>query len=156
MDLDSVTPRRKWYIMAVLMILAGIILIPAAIIIPVLSSPKPVAFIVPGSRDFNLTLPGKYVLWHNYDTIFEGKTYSSNALPGGLLLQISNVTARSIVPLVPDQSTAVSSGNDARRSIATFTITNSGQYLLSVRGTAPEMVFSFGKSVFGNIAAGVV
>ena len=138
------------------MILAGVILIPAAIVIPLLSAPKPVPFIVPGSHPFNLTSPGEYVLWHNYDTIFEGKTFSSNALPGGLQMQLSNITARTVVPLVPDQSTTVSSGSDARRSVATFTVTNPGQYLLSVQGAAPEMVFSFGKAMFGNMAAGVI
>ena len=156
MDVDSVTPGRKWYIIAALMVIVGVLLIPSAIVIPLLSTPKPVPFIVPGSRAFNLTTPGEYVLWHNYKTIFEGKTFSSNALPGGLQMQLSNITARTVVPLVPDQSTTVTSGSDARRSIATFTVTNPGQYLLSVQGTAPEMVFSFGKAMFGNMAVGVV
>lgn len=156
MSVDPVTPGRKWYIIAVLMILTGVVLIPAAIVIPLLSAPKPVSFIVPGSHAFNLTTPGEYVLWHNYKTIFEGKTFSSNALPGGLQMQLSNITARTVVPLVPDQSTTVSSGSDARRSIATFTVANPGQYLLSVQGAAPEMVFSFGNAMFGNMAAGVV
>jgi hypothetical protein len=155
-DVDSVTPGRKWYIIAALMILAGVFLIPAAIVIPLLSAPKPVPFIVPGSHPFNLTTPGEFVLWHNYDTIFEGKTFSSNALPGGLQMQLSNITARTVVPLVPNQSTTVSSRSDARRSVATFTVTNSGQYLLSVQGAAPEMVFSFGKAMFANMAAGVI
>jgi hypothetical protein len=113
--------------------------------------PKPVQFMVPGSKDFNLTVPGKYVLWHETETIFQGRTYSGGQLPNGLLMQLSNTAARAVVPLVPDQSTTMTSGGSSRRSIATFQITTPGPHLLSIEGKATPMVFSFGKSEWGNL-----
>lgn len=137
--------------MAAFLVVAGVLAIPAAIALSILMFPKPAQFMIPGSKNFNLTMPGKYVLWHETETIFQGRTYSGGQLPGGLLMQLSNTATRAVIPLVPDQSTTMSSGSSSRRSIATFTITTPGPHLLSVEGKAPPMVFSFGKSEWGNL-----
>jgi hypothetical protein len=136
---------------AAFLVVAGLLVIPASIVLPISMLPKPVQFMVPGSRDFNLTAPGKYVLWHETETIFQGRTYSGGQLPNGLLMQLSNTASRTIIPLVPDQSTTVRSSGSSRRSIAAFTVTTPGPHVLSVKGQAPQMVFSFGKSEWRNL-----
>jgi len=146
-----ITPRRIWYAIAAFLVIAGLLVLPVCIALPILMLPKPTQFAVPGSKDFNLTAPGKYVLWHETETIFQGRTYSGGQLPSGLLMQLSNTASRAIIPLLPDQSTTMSSGGSSRRSIATFRIATPGPHVLSVDGQAPPMVFSFGKSEWGNL-----
>ena len=63
MQPTSITPRRVWYAVAAILFAAGILAIPASILLSILMFPKPAQFAVPGSKDFNLTAPGKYVLW---------------------------------------------------------------------------------------------
>ncbi len=147
----SISPRRTWYAVAAFLVVAGVLAIPASIVLSVLMFPKPVQFMVPGLNEFNLTAPGKYVLWHETETIFHGRTYSGSQLPDGLLMQLSNTATRAVIPLAPDQRTTMTSGASSRRSIATFSITTPGPHVLSVEGQAPPMVFSFGKSEWGNL-----
>lgn len=146
-----VTPRRGWYVLAVLLVLAGLMVLPAAIILPILTMPAPVQFLVPGSTNLNLAEPGKYVLWHDTETIFNGRTYSGGPLPDGLSMELSNAVTSTIVPLVPDSSTTMSMGGTSRRSVASFAVGTPGLHVLRVTGTTPPMVFSFAKSGWGNL-----
>jgi hypothetical protein len=134
-----------------LIVITGLAVVPVSMVLPILMLPKPEQFTVPGAKDFYLSAPGKYVLWHETETIFQGRAYSGKKLPDGLLMQLSNTATRAVIPLVPDQSTTMTSGSNTRRSIATFTVSAPGPHVLSVEGQATPMVFSFGKSEWGNL-----
>ena len=146
----SIKPGRVWYAVAALLLLAGILVLPLAIIVPILTMPRSEQFMVPGVKAFQIAAPGKYVLWHDTQAIFQGRTFVGKELPDGLLIQLSNTSAATVVPLTPDRTTTMNTGDTSRRSIATFAVTAPGPHVLSVEGKSPPMVFSFSRSAMGN------
>ena len=110
-----------------------------------------VVFQVPGSVDVSIDEPGRYYLWNNYRTVFEGRSYCfTEELPNGLVFSLSEESSGGTVPMQPNSSISSESGSQKKSSIGYFDVTQAGQYKLDVSGDAQEHIFSFEKSLFQN------
>lgn len=102
-------------------------------------------FLIPGSIEVQLPRGGDYTLWHEYRTIFNGKSYTASTnLPVGLKVVFKNCNTGSNVVMEPHHSAAFTSNLTAGRSVGHFTISTPGRYIVSVSGPIKQpLVFSF-------------
>lgn len=109
-------------------------------------------FTVPGSKEVTVAEDGRYYLWNNYQTIFEGKSFNSpEALPDGLSFRLISIADNLAYELVPDQSTTTSSAKSKKRSIGYYNL-KKGKYRVTVTGEVTELrVFSFSKDMLGSV-----
>lgn len=129
---------------------AGLAL-PFVILIPLFFQGDAITFRVPGSIELTIEEPGQYYLWHNYNTVFEGQSYSfSKELPHGLSFALVEKNSGLSVPIQSDLSLSTESGSQKNTSIGYYELTHPGQYTLSVTGNTDDRVFSFKKSIFEN------
>jgi hypothetical protein len=128
-------------------------LLPFACVIPffVLEG-KDRIFRAPGSIEVSVEKPGRYYLWDNYSTVFEGRSYSfEKELPNGLVFSLIEKESGSVIPLNADSSVSSDSGNQKKVTVGYFELTRPGTYLLSITGNTETRIFSFGRSLFGHI-----
>lgn len=133
----------------------GIFLVITAIVAPIpvfislLSQDKhETVFMIPATLEAQVNEPGKYYLWHNHHTVFEGEVYANNEeLPHGLKISISDGSG-SELPFIADASTSSSSGSSAKQSIGYVEIAHPQQLKISISNTAENRIFSFSKSNF--------
>lgn len=122
-------------------------------------------FLVPGSTEITVTEPGRYYLWNDYETIYEGKSFRrSETVPDGVEIVVGDENGDPI-PLITDHSVSRTRNGHSQKSIAHFDLDQPGSVRISVTGGMPERVFSLSQSkiwqtfgmVFGGIAlAGVL
>jgi hypothetical protein len=129
--------------------------VPGGVLWLVLNQPKPSPFLAPGPCDFTATQPGKYVLWHEYDTVFNGVTYSSNTLPSGLTINCRDAISGTNLPIRADRGATMSTMNVRRESVAAVDIPAPGRYLVSVEGSTQPMLFSFGPAILGKFLGAI-
>lgn len=146
----------------VVLFVAGILVGPGFMIFTLmLNRQAPRQFLVPGSVEVVVEKPGRYYLWNNHQTIFEGRTYdTSESLPGGLEMTISDERGQKI-PLIPDGSVSSQNGAMSKSSIGYVEVTTPGRLDVLVEGNADERVFSFAPAdsmkmlalIFGGMGA---
>ncbi len=137
----------------IIAIIAGIFLICASIILPVVplvllivekSSEK---FLVPGSIEVNVEKEGKYYLWSNYRTLYNGRTYSTGKeVPGGLTISLQDIGGAKTYDIIPSSSMSSSGGAEDKQTVGYYEL-KKGRYLLKVEGEMEPRVFSFGYSL---------
>ncbi len=149
-------PGRRRYAIAVILIALAIFGVPAGVLWLVLDQPSPTQFPTPGPCDFMATQPGKYVLWHEYDTIFAGVTYSSNALPSGLTITCRDAVSGTNLSVRADRGASMSTMNVRRESVAAVDIPAPGRYLVRVEGATQPILFSFGPAVLGKLLGAIL
>lgn len=159
-----------WIIFGVVVFAAGVLL-PFAMILPLflgdgglmpdeslLSEKGPFSragqyqqFIIPGETRVEVAEPGRYYLWNDFETVFEGRSYSSGlALPGGLTISVTPADGSPEIPMQVGMDITENIGGTNRKSIGYFEIPRTGGYDVRVTGTAAPQVFSFGRSIFGD------
>lgn len=134
-------------ITGVVLFVAGAFVVPAAIVIPlILNQTKAKQFLVPGSVEISAETPGRYYLWNDFLTVFNGRTYQSpEELPGGLEITITD-GGGSRLTFVSDGSTSSSNGSSSKRSIGYVEVTTPGNLTVAVSGNTDQRVFSFARS----------
>lgn len=116
----------------------------------ILNSTNSEQFIVPSTQTFEIEEPGKYVLWHDYQTFFEGSNYSKpEALPDGLEISVKNATGDTLF-FKTDTNTSFTSGSHSKNSIAYLEFDQPETISISVNGDFESRVFSFGESFIGK------
>ena len=113
---------------------------------------KPLAkFTIPGQAIVTIEKHGRYYLWNDYQTVFEGRSYSSSEeLPGRLEISLLEKEAGDPIEFVSSQSITSSSGDSHKNSVGYFEVDEPGCYILSVFGETEPRVCSFGKSFFNT------
>jgi hypothetical protein len=112
------------------------------------NDPNEVTFIAPGTTEFEVTKTGKYTLWHNYKTLYQGEFFNNQQdIPGGTVIQIINDSGAS-VPLGLSMGSHTTSGNHAKVSIGEVVIMKPTKLTIQVDSTLPRTVFSFSESRF--------
>ncbi len=145
---------------AVLFVLAVFVL-PLALLVPVvLQDSSPSQFLIPGVAEFELEAPGRYYLWNDYRTIFEGESFHrSESLPDGLRMVVRGAAGDEL-KLITDASISLSSGSRSQRSIGYVDVPQAGSWEVEVSGEVKSRVFSFGESkvlkLFGLIFGAAV
>ena len=126
--------------------------VPLVIIIPIFFQEDDMILLSPGAVEISVGQTGRYYLWNNYSTVFEGRSYSaSKELPDGFLFALTENSSGQKVPLQTDLSISSECWGHKKSSVGYFEVKNPGQYILDISGNTEDRVFSFGKSVFGNI-----
>jgi putative Mn2+ efflux pump MntP len=128
------------------------VVLPFAFIIPIFFQEDDAILRAPGSVEITIDKPGRYYLWNNYSTVFEGRSYSfDKELPNGLSFSLIEEDSSSTIPMKSDLSISSASGSEKKSSIGYFKLMKPGQYTLSISGNTEERIFSFGESIFGNV-----
>jgi hypothetical protein len=114
---------------------------------------------VPGNAGFTAKEPGRYILWNDYQTLYNGRNYNqSQTLPDGMKIRILDANG-SPLEFVNDGSTGFTSGTDAAKSIGYVEIEQPGTLQIQVSGGTEDRVFSFGRSrvlrIVGTILVGI-
>ena len=140
-------PPRRYYGIAAALFLGGIATAVLPTFLVLFHHPPSVQFVAPGTNEVQIVEPGAYMLWHDYETVFDGRVYSSttNSLPDGLEIRLRNKDSARAVDLRLNRTTYWSTGSTSRQSIGVFDIPTRGAYELSVAGRAAPFVVSFGK-----------
>ncbi len=152
---QRIKPGRHWYVVAALLIAFAILCVPGFVFWFVFNQPKPTTFLSPGPLAFTATQVGKHTLWHEYDTIFNGIMYSSNALPSGFQIRCRDGNSGAELPVISDRGASMSTGNVRRESVAAVDIPSPGRYLISVEGSPQPILFSFGPAVLGKVLGSI-
>jgi hypothetical protein len=133
-----------------LLLMVGLV-IPFACFIPMFFQEKGSALQAPGSLEISIKTPGKYVLWNNYSTVFEGRSYSfRKELPNGLSFSLNEKSSGSQVPFQSGPGMLFTSGSEGKASVGSFEVAKAGRYLLTVTGNPEKRIFSFERSLLGK------
>jgi hypothetical protein len=157
-------PSRAWYILSALIWLlgfgaAGVLL---AVQIPKLGD-RLTQVVVPGEAALNLTEPGTYTIFHERESVVDGKVYSSRNI-SGLRVALRTAQGEQIRVSGPAASSRYNFGGRSGVGLFTFEIAAPGTYRLSAAyddGRAqPRAVLAIGAGfvssmlamIFGGIA----
>jgi hypothetical protein len=121
-------------------------------------------FKVPGSIQITVEKPGRYYLWNDFRTVYNGQSFNrSEQIPDGLNIRIADSDGH---PLTFVSNTSISStnGSNAKNSIGYVEIEHPGKVTVQVSGGAQERIFSFSRSgilmifllVIGGFGASVI
>lgn len=107
-------------------------------------------FSAPASRTLRINEPGKYVLWHDYKVMFNGRMYNKpEALPDQTVISLTRDGRE--IPGNPSLSSCVTSGQNEKRSVMRYQLDEAGEYMFSITGLDEERIFSFGPSRIKDI-----
>ncbi|HUU67442.1 MAG TPA: hypothetical protein VMW57_09230 [Methyloceanibacter sp.] len=148
-------PGRMWYAAAVLVALAGFAVAGYRVYSSLDDLMRGMAqVVVPGEAVLALE-PGRYTIFHEYQSAVGGRIYSGTDI-SGLLVRVA--PADGGTPLDLDQTGATSSyelGSHAGRSVLAFDVPQAGDYRLVASypgGEAkPEAVLAVGRGMTGGI-----
>lgn len=141
------------------LIVLGVILFVIAVIVPVITvlplmmkqSAETITFLVPGETELAVKENGRYYLWNDYKTVFNGRSFTRlKTLPDGLDIQLIDLASGSKINLTSDSSLTSTRGSNEKVSVGYFALPP-GKYRLNVSGEFPARVFSIGESKLGTI-----
>lgn len=140
-------PGIKTIIAGVVLFIFGAFLVPLLIILPIiLEKSKAVQFKVPGTQEVKIEKPGRYYLWNDFQTVYDGKSYNrSKSIPDGMEIKIQD-SAGTLLDFVSDTSISSSDNGSSKNSIGYVEVENIGQIKVDVSGGDEERIFSFGRS----------
>ncbi len=141
---QSREPDRGWYFVAAALALAGLSAGIALFWTAYASLAAPIEFVVPGTFAFEISKPGRYALWHDHATRFQGEVFSVDPrLPSGVRIRI--LGPQGPVELRrPHGTTTTRDGQTKRVLIDGFDATVAGRHEISVEGSFPRRVLSVG------------
>jgi hypothetical protein len=142
-------PGLKTLITGVALFFLGGFVIPFLLILPVfLNEAASNQFLIPGSKEITVERSGRYYLWNDFQTVFEGKSFShSENLPHGLDIAVTDESGNRLV-FNSNLSISSMSGSSSKNSIGYVDIRYPSTLLVSVTGGTEERVFSFSQSIF--------
>jgi hypothetical protein len=92
-------------------------------------------FLIPAKVEISIEKEGRYYLWNNYETVFEGKIYSVDEdIPHEITISLIDKSGTKKSEFVPDFSTSSSNYGSNKKSIGYFDIDKPGQYFLEISG----------------------
>ena len=149
MGSHTIRPHGRWYLLPVMVALASIVMVPFWIVaVTVRKATYGVQFTVPGAKELQIPRTGKYVLWDEVDTWFEGQHFSNSSnLPPGIRVQLFVAGSTNSVPMISGMPSTVRVGQTVRHSVGTFRIERPGKYQVVVTGQFPVRVFYFRDSL---------
>ncbi len=89
--------------------------------------------VVPGEIPFTVEEPGEYLVWLYTQTLYEGKSYATSGLPGGVELSVKGAEGEVSVHW-PSSTMTRTASSSASTAVGEFTLTAAGDYTLVVTG----------------------
>lgn len=152
-------PHRKWYVVAAgVFVLGGILAASFAFVrLSGLADTLP-QVVVPGSAELPLETAGSYTIFHEAESVVDGRYFSVGDV-SGLLVQVVSVETGEPLPLASSGANMTYSlGGRSGRSVLGFEIDRPGTYRVTgsyKSGSGPETVIAvgqgFGKKLVGTI-----
>ena len=148
----------KKIVFGIAVFVLGAIVIPMAMIIgTVLNQPAAKQFKVPGTAQVSIEEPGRYYLWNDFQTVYEGKSYElSERLPGGVEITIRDVDTGEEFDFVSSLTTSSSAPSSSKNSIGYIEVHNDTEISIEVAGLDDERVLSFSKSFVSKLVVMVI
>jgi len=149
----------KTLIVGIAVFLTGALVVPLAFVWPILQEDySGRQFLIPGSVEVEVAEPGRYYLWNDFQTVYEGKSYNrSKRIPDGLEITVATGDGETL-PFESDASITASIGGSSRSSIGYVDVNAADRLTVAVEGGSDRQVFSFSRSglakVFGMVFAG--
>jgi hypothetical protein len=148
----AMKPGLQTLVAGLLIAAAGLLVLPAILLRPVFTSAlertQLVRFIGPGEATFKVEEAGDYYLWNDYSTVFQGKTYTRSAeLPPGFEVSFHTSDGK-MIELEPRRDIYFDLGDEAKRSVGSVTLEQSGELKVEIGGNFSPRVFSFGPFPF--------
>ncbi len=149
-------------------IAGGILFITAVFAIPLIivilfvsGRPDETQFIVPGHAEVVVEEPGRYYLWHDYRTVYEGKSYNHpEGIPSGFEFDIMDAHSGESFKFHEDLSVSSTDTHGAKKSIGYVNVQGPAAVMIDVTGPNEPRIFSFCEfdfmSVFTFIFGGVI
>jgi uncharacterized membrane protein len=137
-------PGMGWYALAGAIFLAGLAL--AAVLgWRFVAAFEPSArFLAPGEAQVSLAGPGDYIVWHEYRTVYQGRTFDlARAMPDGTRYRVQAPDGSAIgVELYAGMSSEGTEGSSV--SVAHFAAPLAGIYRVAVEGLPEPRVMAVG------------
>jgi hypothetical protein len=106
-------------------------------------------FKIPGHTQVTASVPGRYYLWNNNKTMFNGISYNRAAMiPDGIEILLSNHETEKPFRFISKTSISVSSGSNEKHTIGYITVEEPCDINIDINGGNEECVFSFSRAIF--------
>jgi hypothetical protein len=109
--------------------------------------------VVPGNATLTLDKPGTYTIFHEKQSVVDGKYYASDKVSELRVDLVGEAGGAPVRIVEPSTSTSYSMGNRQGASIFAFTIDQPGRYRLTTGMTGGQAVLAIGQGTFGTIFA---
>ena len=114
---------------------------------------EPARFLAPGTGTVEADVPGPYLVWHEYRTTYENRSYNAAPeLPGGVRFTVSAPDG-SLLKLQSTGTQSWTKGGVQRRAVGAFEATMAGRYTISVDGDFPPRVIAVGRDQMARMLA---
>jgi len=145
----KIEPGLKTLIIGIALFILGGFVIPFVLILPLFRNESAnTQFLIPGSKEVIVEKPGRYYLWNDFQTVYDGRSFSrSEHIPDGLEIAVTDDTGKTLA-FNSDTSTSSGSGRNSKKSIGYVEVSDPGKLMVSVSGDSEERVFSFSQSIF--------
>jgi hypothetical protein len=111
--------------------------------------------VVPGTSVLTLDEPGTYTIFHEADSVVDGKLYSAADIAGLRISVTDEANTQAIAVSVPSVSSSYSIGGHSGKSVLAFDIAQPGRYRLSASYSGgrsePQTVLAVGHGFFGRL-----
>ena len=139
---------KKMIVTGIIILVVGASLVPVIIVPIFLERSDSVQFVIPGQVEFETKNEGRYYLWNDFRTIYEGQTYNnSSQLPNGLKIKLEDLDKNQKVNLVNSGGMTFTTNGKSSQSIGYIDVKPKTKLLISVQGECSPQVFSFSQSV---------
>ena len=151
----------KTIITGIFLIVLGAFVIPLTVILSLIfddSNEK--QFKIPVTTVITIEEPGRYYLWNEYQTIFNGISYNrSKNIPDGIEIKIKSQKTGESYNFISNGSISSNSNGSSRNSIGYVDIQNVDSIDIEIAGGNEERIFSFSQfdlwDIFGMILGGI-
>ena len=152
-------PGIKTIITGGVIFLVGAFVVPLLFVLSLLKAhEQETQFKIPGTIEVALKEPGRYYLWNDFRTVYNGKSYDRpESTPDGIEIRIRDASGHQL-QFVSDASISMSSGASSKKSIGYIEVEHPGEVTVEVKGGSDERIFSFSQSgllkIFSMIIGG--
>ena len=149
-------PGRWRYALAAVVFIAGVALAVFRLEtrLPALEDELP-RFVFPGSLEIDLPAPGSYTIFHDSESVVDGRYYQAAAISGLRLALQSAATGAPVALVVPGVTTRYAFAGRSGVSIVTFDVTDPGRYRLpadyDTGRPSPDVVLAVGRGFVGKL-----
>ena len=148
-------PGIKPLVTGIVLVFLGIAVVPPLCAVSGIfwmhGDPQEVRFRVPGTATARTETAGRYYLWNDYRTVYEGKFYDRPPkIPDGLEIHIRDANGNAL-EFVRGGSMSSRMGDTSSNSIGYVDVKSPGELQIEVQGVHEERVFSFAISKIPRI-----
>jgi len=117
-------------------------------------------FLAPGQAELNLSKKGDYTIYYEFQSVYEGRAYSSEENLPGLVVQVSSKDEGKKIPIREIRANSTYSfGGRKGRALFYFNVENPGTYQIKAHyindQSEPRIVLTVGKGFVSRMIFGI-